>query len=290
MKEINGRTRICGLLANPVEHTLSPLLHNTLAEKTGVNLAYVPFKPEKEGLAAAVKGAYELNVLGLNVSVPYKQQVMESLKETDSMAKAIGAVNTLVRIEGGYKGYNTDIMGLKRAMEMEGVAIRNRAVVILGAGGVAKAIAHLCVSEGASKVWLLNRTLSRAEELAAQVNACYGVQTVKAMEITGYKYLPMESYLAIQTTNVGMHPNIEEAVIEDRAFYEMLETAYDVVYTPFTTKFMKNAAECGARTFNGLRMLVYQGVCAYELWNQTAVTEEISEYAYEQLKKELKLS
>ena len=289
MKEINGKTRICGLIANPVEHTLSPLLHNTMAEKTGINMAYVPFKPEKEGLDAAVKGAYELNILGLNVSVPYKQQVIGSLAEIDGMAEAIGAVNTLVRIDGGYKGYNTDILGLKRAMEIEGVSIREKAVVLLGAGGVAKAIAHLCVSEGASRVVIFNRTLSRAEELAKQVNDCYGIQTVTAMPLEEYGKLPEERYLAIQTTNVGMHPNVDEAVIEDRAFYEKLETAYDMVYTPFTTKFMKNAQECGARAFNGLRMLVYQGICAYELWNQVTVPEEISEYVYEQLKKELKV-
>lgn len=130
MKGINGETRICGLLANPVEHTLSPLIHNTLSKKMGINMAYVPFKPEKEGLKQAVKGAYELNILGMNVSVPYKQQIIESLLEMDSMAESIGAVNTLVRIDGGYKGYNTDIMGLKRAMDIEGVTIKNKQVEI----------------------------------------------------------------------------------------------------------------------------------------------------------------
>lgn len=289
MREIDGKTRICGLMANPVEHTLSPLIHNTVSKKLGVNMAYVPLKPEKEGLDDAVKGAYELNILGMNVSVPYKSQVIESLKEIDSMAEAIGAVNTLVRIEGGYKGYNTDILGLKRAMELEGVAIKDKPVVILGAGGVSKAVAHLCVSEGAACVWILNRTLPRAEELAAQVNGYYHTDKVKVLALEDYKKLPKERYLAIQTTNVGMHPNVDEAVIEDRSFYEQVENAYDMVYTPFTTKFMKNAMECGARAFNGLRMLVYQGICAYEMWNQVTVPEQISEEVYELLKKELGL-
>lgn len=287
MREINGRTRVCGLLANPVEHTLSPLLHQTLAERTGINMAYVPFKPEPEGLDAAVKGAYELNILGLNVSVPYKQQVIASLKETDGMAAAIGAVNTLVRIDGGYKGYNTDIMGLRRAMELEGVTLRDRPVALLGAGGVAKAVACLCAAEGAAEVCLLNRTIERAEELAAQVNQTYGRPCVTAMELKDYKQLKGREYLAIQTTSVGMYPETEKAVIEDRAFYERLETAYDLVYTPFTTRFMKYGAECGARTFNGLRMLVYQGVCAYELWNQISVPKEDAEAAYERLRREL---
>lgn len=289
MNEIDGKTRICGLMANPVEHTLSPLLHNTLAEKMNINMAYVPLKPEKEGLAAAVKGAYALNLLGLNVSVPYKQQVMESLLEIEPMAKAIGAVNTLVRIEGGYKGYNTDIMGLKRAMELEKISIKDRPVVILGAGGVSKAVAHLCVREGASQVFLLNRTLCRAQELAEQVNEYYHTQMAVAMEMAAYGRLPKDRYLVIQTTNVGMYPKTEEAVIEDKSFYEMVEVAYDIVYTPFHTRFMQLAADSGAKTFNGLRMLAYQGVCAFEMWNQVTVPEEISEYVYEQLKKELKV-
>lgn len=289
MREIDGRTRICGLMANPVEHTLSPLIHNTVSERLGINMAYVPFKPEKEGLADAVKGAYSLNVLGMNVSVPYKLQVMESLKEIDSMAEAIGAVNTLVRIEGGYKGYNTDILGLKRAMMLEGVAIKDKPVVILGAGGVSKAVAHLCVSEGAACVWILNRTYEKAQELARQLNEYYHTASVSALVLENYRMLPKERYLVFQTTNIGMHPNVDEAVIEDRAFYEQIENAYDIVYTPFVTKFMKNAMECGAQAFNGLRMLVYQGICAYELWNQVNVPETVSEEVYELLKKELGL-
>lgn len=302
MKEINGKTRICGLLANPVEHTLSPLIHNTLAEQTGINLAYVPFKPEKDGLAAAVRGAYELNVLGLNVSVPFKSQVIESLKEIDPMAKDIGAVNTLVRIEGGYKGYNTDIMGLKRAMELEGIALKGKQAVLLGAGGASKAIAYLCISEGAEKVWILNRTYANAEQLAVQLNNLCHAQKAEAMALSDYaelfdkKELSDKGYLAIQTTNVGMYPNTDSAAIENKAFYQAIEdkvfyqraeAAYDLVYTPFTTKFMKNAMDCGVRAYNGLRMLLYQGVCAYELWNQTSVPDEISELIYEKLKKEL---
>lgn len=287
MKGINGKTRICGLLANPVEHTLSPLIHNTLSEKMGINMAYVPFKPEKEGLKQAVKGAYELNILGMNVSVPYKQQIIESLLEMDSMAESIGAVNTLVRIDGGYKGYNTDIMGLKRAMDIEGVTIKNKQVVLLGAGGVARAIAHLCVKEGAEKIWVLNRTFSNAEMLAGQINTCYHINCAEPLPLTDYRTLPKERYLVIQNTNVGMHPNINQAVIEDSAFYQMVETAYDIIYTPFTTKFMEYATTYGAKAFNGLRMLVYQGICAYELWNQVRVPEETTKEIYDILKKEL---
>ncbi len=286
MREINGRTRICGLMANPVGHTLSPLIHNTLAERTGINMAYVPFQPEKSGLDVAVKGAYELNVLGLNVSVPYKVQVMQSLVSIDSVAEAIGAVNTLVRIEGGYRGYNTDITGLKRAMEVEGIQIKGRQVVILGAGGVAQTTAHLCAGEGADRIWILNRTYENAAALAKRIENGYHAECV-ALRTEDYRKLSADRYLVIQTTNVGMYPNVEHAVIEEKEFYQMVETAYDLVYTPFETTFMRYARSCGAEAYNGLRMLLYQGICAYELWNQTAVSEEIAEEIYVLLKKEL---
>ena len=155
---IDGETRLCGLIGNPVEHTMSPVIHNTLAEKCGHNLVYVPFQVEEGRLAEAVKGACALNVLGLNVTVPYKSAVIESLVETDELAAHIGAVNTLVRTDGGYKGYNTDMTGLYRAMTGEGIRIEGEEIILLGAGGAAWAVAYLCGAQKAGKVWLLNRT------------------------------------------------------------------------------------------------------------------------------------
>ena len=120
---LDGYTRTCGLIGNPVEHTLSPLIHNYLAQKTGQNLAYVPFLVENGRLEDAVKGAFALNLLGLNVTVPYKSDVIPFLEEVDDLAGRIGAVNTLVRTENGYKGYNTDMPGLYRAMQSDKVKI-----------------------------------------------------------------------------------------------------------------------------------------------------------------------
>ena len=142
--KINGKTRLIGLIGNPVEHTLSPVIHNGVSKAMGINSVYVPFKVETEGLAKAVKGAYELNVLGMNVTVPHKNQVMESLLEIDEAAKQIGAVNTLVRVEGGYKGYNTDMMGLSRQIREDDISLNGETVVILGAGGI-------YVSDGGSR-------------------------------------------------------------------------------------------------------------------------------------------
>lgn len=139
--EINGHTRLCGLIGNPVEHTLSPVIHNTVAEEMHDNLVYVPFHVEQGNLQKAIAGAYSLNVLGLNVTVPYKQAVIPYLDCVEGLAEKIGAVNTLVRTENGFQGYNTDMMGLYRAMEEEGIAFEAEDMILLGAGGAARAAA-----------------------------------------------------------------------------------------------------------------------------------------------------
>lgn len=141
MIDINGTTRVCGLIGNPVGHSISPVIHNSLARLMDMNMVYTTFKVEKGDVVTAVNGAYALNILGLNVTVPHKQAVMESLVDIDPLAKAIGAVNTLVRTDKGYKGYNTDILGLERELIDEGVVLVGSRCVILGAGGAARAIA-----------------------------------------------------------------------------------------------------------------------------------------------------
>lgn len=275
MKAIDGHTRTCGLIGNPVEHTLSPVIHNTLAELTDIGLCYVPFRVEEGQLEAAVKGAYALNLLGTNVTVPYKSDVIPFLKEIDPLAARIGAVNTLVRTEGGYKGYNTDMPGLYRAMCADGVKLSGEKVLILGAGGVARAVAVLLLEKGAEKIILLNRTLEKAERIAQEVNALAGRNFASAMANEDYGKLPAEErYLVIQATSVGLHPHDEDVVIEDRSFYEKVHTGYDLIFNPARTRFMRLVEEQGGRAFNGAKMLLYQGIIAYELWTGTEVSEE----------------
>ena len=282
--EINGHTRLCGLIGNPVEHTLSPVIHNTLAERLSHNLVYVPFLVEQGRLQAAVEGACGLNILGMNVTVPYKSDVIPFLKEIDGLAEKIGAVNTLVRTEAGYKGYNTDILGLYRAMCSEGIALKGEQVVLLGAGGAARAVAFLCAEKGAKKVYLLNRSIEKAQAVAAEVNRAFAGEVICPMIISDYQKLPEEKLLAIQCTSVGLHPDTDRAVIEDETFYQKIHTGYDLIYKPAETKFMKYVTKNGGRAYNGLKMLLYQGIIAYELWNDVTVSEDIAEEIYGILK------
>lgn len=289
--KIDGGTRTCGLIGNPVEHTMSPVIHNTLAEAMGQNLVYVPFHVPQGRVGDAVKGAYALNLLGVNVTVPYKSRVMEFLGEIDPLAEAIGAVNTLVRTEGGFKGYNTDMPGLYRAMCEDGVGLRGERVLILGAGGVARAVALLAARKGAARIIFLNRTQEKAERLAEEVNAAAGGKVAYAMPLGGYGALPEgERYLAVQATNVGMYPKEREAVIVDAAFYRKVHTGYDLVFNPSRTRFMSLVEENGGRSFGGLKMLLYQGVIAYELWTGTQVGRGLTDKAYAEMKREMKIS
>lgn len=284
---IDGYTRTCGLIGNPVEHTLSPVIHNTLAALLSHNLVYVPFHVEKDNIFSALKGAYALNLLGLNVTVPYKSQIMEGLVSVDELAEKIGAVNTLVRTEGGYKGYNTDMPGLYRAMRGEGIEIEGQEVVILGAGGAARAAAFMCALQNASAVYLLNRSYDKALAVAKEVKEKTGKEYIYPMSLSQYEKLPDRKFLAIQATSVGLYPDTERAVIEEEAFYRKIHTGYDLIYKPSETCFMKLVRKQGGEAYHGLKMLLYQGIIAYELWNNISVPEKMAVQVYEILKKKM---
>lgn len=288
--QINGYTRTCGLIGNPVEHTMSPAIHNTLAEALEENLVYVPFHVMTGLVREAVEGAFALNLLGCNVTVPYKSDVIPYLKEIDGLAERIGAVNTLVRTAGGFKGYNTDMPGLYRAMCEDGIKIEGEKVLILGAGGVARAVAMLLADYGAAEIMILNRTLEKGQRIADEINSYLGRRLVRAFTTEAYRELPDgERYLAIQATNLGMFPNIEEAAIEDAAFYKKLHTGYDLIFNPADTKFMKLVRDQGGMAFNGLKMLLYQGIIAYELWTGEEISEKLANKAYDEMKRAMKI-
>lgn len=283
----NGRTRTCGLIGNPVEHTMSPVIHNSLADMFGHNLVYVPFHVEKD-LQKAIEGAYALNILGMNVTVPYKSEVMQYLVETDKKAEQIGAVNTLVWTEHGYKGYNTDMPGLYRAMKEEGIELTGEKVLVLGAGGVARAVAVLAAEKGAEKICILNRTIEKAKSIVAEIKEMMPQADIVALALSSYEELEGEEWIGIQATSVGMSPNLDAVVIEEPGFYRKLKVGYDLIFNPYETKFMKLTKAAGKEAYNGLKMLLYQGIIAYELWNGIKVTKEQAETVFEAMQEEMK--
>lgn len=286
MIEINGKTRLCGLIGNPVEHTLSPLIHNFLAEEMGCNMTYVPLCVEQGRLEAAVRGAYGLNILGMNVTIPYKMEVIPYLSDVDELAGKMNSVNTLVRTEDGYKGYNTDVTGLMRAMKSDKFVIKDMDVIILGAGGVGRAVAFMCASNYAGSVYILNRNVQKAKAVADEVNRAIGTDTVHAFGLTDYADIPSwgkKRFQVIQCTSVGLYPDVDSSAIEDEEFYKSIGAGYDLIYNPWETAFIKKVKKEGAQAYNGLKMLLYQAVDAFELWNSCKVPDETAARAYEKL-------
>jgi shikimate dehydrogenase len=289
--EVNGKTRIYGIIGNPVEHTKSPAIQNSLAELVDTNVSYVPFHVENGRLEDAIKGAYALNIQGLNVTVPYKKDVIPYLVDIDEMAKNIGSVNTLRRVEGGFKGYNTDITGLMRAMKSDNVSIEGEEVIILGAGGVGRTVAFMCSSGGAKKVYILNRNADKAKSVADEVNSKIGLDNVIPMALSDYTNLITKierKYVVIQATSVGMSPNVEEVVLDDYNFYKCIKAAYDLIYTPAETMFMQLVKVNGAPAYNGLKMLLYQAIDAFEIWNGCNLPDESAYMIYDHILKDNK--
>jgi len=287
--KIDGKTKTCGLFGNPVEHTLSPVIHNTLAKKMGHNLVYVPFLVENSDVGKAVDAVRALHLGGVNVTVPHKSAVIAYLDEMDDLAAKIGAVNTIVPAGDRLKGYNTDMPGLYRAMRSEGIEVEDRQIVILGAGGAARAVAMLCATYQAKKIYILNRSIGKAEAIAKEVNSLFGMELITPMELKNYDRLSGKEYLAIQATSVGLYPDCDAAVIEDPAFYDRIAVGVDLIYNPENTRFMRILQSQGKKTMNGLKMLLYQGIIAYELWNGCKVPDELAQDVLSRMKEELKV-
>lgn len=282
---ITGTTGVLGLIGNPVRHTLSPLIHNTLSEELGQDLRYLPF-PVEEDVAAAVRGAYRLGIRGLNVTVPHKTAVMEALVDIDEKARIIGAVNTLVRTEGGFKGYNTDMPGLGRALTQRGIHLAGQQVIVLGAGGASRAVCTLALSEGAESVYLLNRTIENAKALADDLNPHFPGNRLKPLAASDYAKVPRIPSIMIQCTSLGLHEG-DGLLIDDDDFYHLATYGYDLVYNPAVTPFLRKCEGFGIPADNGLSMLLYQGIIAYELWTGISVSEQLAERVLTRLKRRL---
>ena len=273
-----------GIFGNPIKHTLSPVIHDTISKELGISERYIPFRIT-DNLGEAISTAFSDGVLGLNITVPYKQEVMQYLVDVDPAAKAIGAVNTLVRMEEGYKGYNTDMPGLYKAITSEGLDLAGSKVIMLGAGGAARAVAYMCVNYGASKVYIVNRTYENAKKIAEDMNKAFDKDVIVPVSTESYKDIPVDSYLFIQCTSVGLHQEDGLPLVDDKEFYNMAIAGVDLIYNPAKTPFLKLMEDLGKKAINGLKMLLYQGVMAYELWNELTVSDELVEKVYIALRK-----
>jgi shikimate dehydrogenase len=257
--------QVFGLLGNPVSHSLSPPMHEAAYDELGMNARYVTFEPDESDLETAIEGARALGIEGLNVTIPFKQQVFNHC-DPDGLATRIGAVNTLDFGGEGVTGHNTDAVGVTRAFEHHDVPLAGRAVVV-GAGGAGRAAAFALADERI-EVAIANRTIETAHDLAEAVDGAsgYGLD-----ELDG---LLAEADLLVNATNVGMES--DESPVPEGALHGDL-AVLDAVYSPIETRLLRDARAAGATTVDGGWMLLYQGVAAFERWTgREAPTEAMN--------------
>jgi shikimate dehydrogenase len=262
-----GKTKVCGIIGDPIEHTVSPLMHNAAFAQMGADYCYLPFRVRKKDLGRAIAGMKALNIRGLNVTIPHKVAVIPFLDKLDPLAEKIGAVNTIVNDKGVLMGYNTDAAGFLQALLERGIEPRRKNVVVMGAGGASRAISFVLAERDANLV-ILNRQLELdwAEELALSLSRTFGKE-VKALRLDD-KNLAMvlnRADILINATSVGMSPNINETPAPAQLLKPAL-TVFDIVYNPIKTRLLREAEAAGAKTISGIDMLVWQGASSVEMW------------------------
>jgi len=275
---ISGKTRVCGVIGDPIEHTLSPIMHNAAFKALKLDFAFLAFKVKAADVEKAVSGMRALGIHGLNVTMPHKSAVINYLDEVDQAAKAIGSVNTILNKDGRLFGFNTDGVGALQALRENGVEPRGKKVLLLGAGGAARAIAYTLARE-ADELVILNRTAKQAAELANLLKQTFDRKVVAdALSPNAIKDTLQDSDLLINATSVGMKPNANKTPVA----FEWLRpdlAVMDIVYNPVETKLAKDAKAAGAKVVSGFEMLIYQGAASFEIWTGHSAPVEVMRHA-----------
>ena len=254
--EIKGSTNIVGLIGHPVEHSFSPPMHNV-----GMDYVYTAFDVDSNNLKEAIDGARALNIKGFNVTIPHKIEVMKYLAEIDEIASLIGAVNTIDFKD--LKGYNTDGIGAIKAIG-EVTNVKNKNIVIVGAGGASRAISFYLAKYGADSLTILNRNVDKAQGLASDVLSSGLIDDVESNSIDSMDLTDAD--ILINTTPVGMHPNVDDMPIALAGDMHEDLVVFDAVYNPNETGLLKEAVKASAKPVYGIKMLLYQGAESFEIW------------------------
>lgn len=262
--------KLFGVLGYPVEHSLSPVMHNAAFKALGMDCEYHAFRVSPEVLYKAIHGAHALGFGGLNITIPLKEKALEIVKPSET-ARQIGAVNT-VDFKEGIVGHNTDGIGARMALESKNIAIKGKKVLLLGAGGAARAIAFQLAKDGAG-ITIANRTSSRAEALAKEVAR---IGKARACGLDDLKALVQDCDILINSTAVGMKSS-ETLVTSDMMRSDI--SVFDIVYSPANTRLLQEARKAGAKTIDGVMMLVYQGAEAFKIWTGRVPPIDIMEKA-----------
>ena len=252
MRPIDTKTLLYAVIGDPVSHSLSPLMHNTAFKHIDYNGVYLAFNVKD--IASAIRGIKSLGIKGVSVTIPHKQTVMEHLDDIDEKALNIGAVNTIINKEETLVGYNSDCLGAINALK-EKTSIQGKKVVIIGAGGAARAIGFGILAEGGDLI-ILNKFKDEGELLANDLRVNY-------YPITDFEKLDCQ--ILINATPLGMTPNVETTPVKSESLHKDM-IVMDIVYNPLKTRLLKEAESKGCTTVDGVSMFIYQGAFQFELW------------------------
>jgi shikimate dehydrogenase len=267
---VTGKTSICGLIGDPVEHTMSPAMHNAAYRQMGLDYVYIPFRVRAAELGKAINGMRAFNIRGLNVTIPHKVAVIPFLDKLDPLAEKIGAVNTIVNDNGVLTGHNTDATGFLRALLEKGITPEGKNALVLGAGGASRAVSLILADSGVERLIILNRLeeLDWAHKLAASINQSYQTNA-KASELTRQELVDIMERtnfdILVNATSVGMTPDVDNTPVDADLIQPGL-VVFDVVYNPLKTRLLRDTEAAGAGTVSGIEMLAWQGALAFEKW------------------------
>lgn len=261
----DAHTKLVGLIGWPIEHSLSPVMHEAAFSALGLNWRYLPLPVRPGGIKDAIEGLVALGFRGANVTIPYKQEVVPLLDELSPEAREIEAVNTIIIEEDGrIIGHNTDSSGFADSLRDSGFNPRGKTAIIVGAGGAARAAVHALLAAGIEKIMVLSRTLARAEGLIRT----FGDNRLRSGVLSkeGLIEGARQASLLVNATPIGMWPHVNGSIWPDGAALPAQVSVFDLVYNPIETRLLKQARSSGAQAVSGIEMLIHQGAAAFELW------------------------
>ncbi|MGB5913200.1 MAG: shikimate dehydrogenase [Promethearchaeia archaeon] len=262
---VTARTKILCVIGHPIEHSMSPIMHNAAIQDLGLDYLYIAFDVAPNKLKEAIKGLKTLNIKGINVTLPHKENAIKFIDKVDELAQKIGAINT-IKNEGGFLiGRNTDVEGANKALIDAGCETAGKNIVVIGAGGATKAVLYSLASD-TNKITIINRSEDRAKILVSEMNSKIdiNIESKRYSEIILKEEISNADIL-INATPVGMFPTIDISPVSKKILHSDL-FVFDLIYNPLETQLIKDSKEIGCQTLSGLDMLVNQGALAFEWW------------------------
>jgi len=263
--KITANTNFICIIGHPIEHSLSPIMHNALFQDFKLDYAYLSFDVHPDNLKAAFEGIRALNIKGANVTIPHKEDSLKYMDDLELSVKKIGALNTVKNENGKLIGRNTDVLGAKKALEDAKFDLKQKKVMVLGAGGAARAVIY-AIKDEINELIIINRTYKKAKALAEEIKKDNTIK-IEAHEYNQHSItnLVQSIDILINTTPVGMYPDIKTSPLPKQALHERL-CVFDVIYNPLKTQLLKDASSKGCKILGGLDMLINQGALAFEWW------------------------